>query len=1064
MMAAEHPLFSPQVIRASAGAGKTFQLTNRLIALLAAGERPDRILATTFTRKAAGEILDRLFLRLAAAGQDPKKAQELAQAIDHPGFSSTESLLLLEKLIQNQHRLTVCTLDSFFIRIARSFSPELGLPLHWQIIEEVDDARLRTQAIAQIIDRTHAQELITLIQLLEKGAFGRSIHEQLAREVAVLHDLYRETSQSAWNWLVPPPALSSEEVEAALDALSCAEIPTNKDGTPNKNWQKAVAESIELLRANEWEQFVSKGIACAVLAGKDSFSRHKISDSHQKIFKRLIEQATAKILTRLKAQTLSTLKLLELYEREYQANKHSSGGLRFSDITHALTGAPVMEELNDLYYRLDTTISHLLFDEFQDTSSKEWRVLEPLASEILSKSGIDCSFFCVGDVKQAIYGWRGGVSEIFDRLVESYPIISEKRMEQSYRSAQPVIDLTNRIFGTLSQNTALMGTEDQEPSPSAEATSLWIEDFEQHTTARGNLPGYVSLTTPPPSSPGENDEDRVLHHAVQCVKQVADSLPGASVGVLVRTNKTVARLIYELKKGETGIDASEEGGNPLTDSPAVALMLSLLTLCDHPGDTVARYHVANSPLGEICGITSHKDNAQAAAVGLHIRDKLVQDGYGSTIYQWTKALAALLSPRDANRLMQLVELGYAYQGSATIRPSDFVSYVRSKKIEDPASAQVRVMTIHQAKGLEFDVVVIPELDIPLAGGRSPRLLTYRSDRLCPPEKIVRYPAASVRALDADLSEMYRQHEVAQIREALSILYVAITRGIHAVHMIIRPPDREKKSPPLTYASILLAALECSKDTGKEHVLYQAGDAQWFRHISDKQTVSSREDFGQEIKPQLAQVQSRRRGLLRRTPSDLEGLAEQDPVIRMRLHSQEALLRGTVIHCFFEQITWLDDGVPDRNILTQAARERVPLTSVTEEILDEFCEMLERKETNELLCRAAYTACDVDSLEVFRELPFAIRDGEAILTGTIDRVVIGRRMGTAVMADVIDYKTDRLAPEPGQTIEDKAYYYQPQIEAYRTVAARMAKLDLAKVTARLLFVNNGKMKILTPAPQ
>ena len=116
------------VIRASAGTGKTYQLTNRYIGQLTVGAEADQILATTFTRKAAGEILSRVLVRLARAAVDEDARRELGQAIDVRQLSPRQCLKLLSELTRNLHRIQICTLDSFFGCIARSFGLDLGLP------------------------------------------------------------------------------------------------------------------------------------------------------------------------------------------------------------------------------------------------------------------------------------------------------------------------------------------------------------------------------------------------------------------------------------------------------------------------------------------------------------------------------------------------------------------------------------------------------------------------------------------------------------------------------------------------------------------------------------------------------------------------------------------------------------------------------------------------------------------------------------------------------------------------------------------------------------------------
>src|SRR5262245_45631589 len=118
-MNVEH--FAHQVIRASAGSGKTHQLTNRYLRLLAAGVEPDTILATTFTRKAAAEILDRVLERLAKAAGDPESAQKLTKQIQLNPAKMPNFAALLRGMLRSLHRVRIGTLDSFYIALANSF-------------------------------------------------------------------------------------------------------------------------------------------------------------------------------------------------------------------------------------------------------------------------------------------------------------------------------------------------------------------------------------------------------------------------------------------------------------------------------------------------------------------------------------------------------------------------------------------------------------------------------------------------------------------------------------------------------------------------------------------------------------------------------------------------------------------------------------------------------------------------------------------------------------------------------------------------------------------------------
>lgn len=115
------------MILASAGSGKTHALTNRFVRLLANGAAPERIVALTFTRKAAGEFFDEILRKLAAAAGDSLAAQALANAIELPHLGSADFRAMLRTVVEAMPRLNLGTLDGFFARIVRAFPLELGL-------------------------------------------------------------------------------------------------------------------------------------------------------------------------------------------------------------------------------------------------------------------------------------------------------------------------------------------------------------------------------------------------------------------------------------------------------------------------------------------------------------------------------------------------------------------------------------------------------------------------------------------------------------------------------------------------------------------------------------------------------------------------------------------------------------------------------------------------------------------------------------------------------------------------------------------------------------------------
>ncbi len=209
-----------------------------------------------------------------------------------------------------------------------------------------------------------------------------------------------------------------------------------------------------------------------------------------------------------------------------------------------------------------------------------------------------------------------------------------------------------------------------------------------------------------------------------------------------------------------------------------------------------------------------------------------------------------------------------------------------------------------------------------------------------------------------------------------------------------------------------------------------------------------------------------------SPNWLQRLSALDRAQRMRLDTAAALDRGTLVHAWFEQIEWLEDGEPDDAVLRQEA-ESLPTDELNvPELIEQFRAALTKPAIRAALSRATYerpaadgSPCTVHATaeianprwEVWRERPFAVHDGEAILNGTVDRLVVLYDGDRPVAADVLDFKTDRLEADDPQKIEDRVEEYRPQLEAYRRAVATLLDLELQQVSARLVLVEPGLIK-------
>lgn len=1041
------------LIRASAGTGKTFQLANRYISLLRTSE-PDQILASTFTRKAAGEISERILLRLAEAASEATALASLATFTGQPKLTRKEVLGLLLKLTRQLHRLRISTLDGFFARLAGSFSLELRLAPGWRIMDDLEAEQLLLTAIDLVLREGDAQELQTLVHQLDQGGTRRSVHELISQQIKVFHLLYQSSPPEAWNQFGKLRAVKSGELESLADQLQAFPIQDSRTAT-------ARDADLERIANQAWGELLNKGLLPKA-TGDGHYYRKPLPAGLIELYQQLAEIVRTEWMLPWVWQTQATWQLLSRYNAFFQELQRESGGLRFNDLTRALAHSLSAWNTNELMHRLDGQIHHILLDEFQDTSLEQWRVLQPFADDVIEAA--DKSFYCVGDVKQAIYGWRGGEAAIFDTIRQQFPTVQEQPLNTSFRSSPVVIDVVNQIFRNLPRHNGF----EQERA----FLEKWASEFPQHATARTDYPGHFRLlTSPMPEAEEDQKPDaRAMHaafnrHVAELVQRQQQADPHGTIGILTRSNSKIAELIFELN--QLGVEASEEGGNPLTDSVAVQLMLALMQLIDHPGDTVARFHVANSPLGTLLDYQNHQDHEATYRLAQQLRGEIVSFGFGRFVHDLTRRLAVHCNQRELRRLKQLCTLADNFDTlNSTLRTTEFVQFVQEQRVQEPTDARVRVMTIHQSKGLQFDTVYFVEADSLLT--RPPEYYAWTPAPGDP-------PAAIATQRSKDLIELFpplirkacEQTLERNFVESLCVLYVALTRAIFSLQVVIQPRNAKsaEKTFPKTSAGLIRAALAPELPNTPETVLYETGDPDWFKHRPS--TTSEAEQAAPTPRTLQIRFPQRppKRRLVREAPSLLEGSREVTIFEVLGTGGRTAALRGTLFHAWVEQISWLDAGLPEESTLRAIGRS----LGIAEEELDvhlqEFNRMLQRAEIRKLLSRQTYLTAaglDLDSrirgeilaapveIEVQNERRFGVLIDGKLLTGSIDRLVIIQRAGAPIAAEVIDFKTDQLEKGLLAMTERKEKYRQ-QLACYQQATAQFLNLDPTRISTRLVFL-------------
>jgi ATP-dependent exoDNAse (exonuclease V) beta subunit len=1049
------PTSSNTLVLASAGTGKTFRLTSHFLALLLAGVEPKRILATTFTRKAAGEILARVLMQLARAAEDERALQDLREHTGVSDLDTARCVVELRRLVRSLHQFQVRTLDSFFVRTGTLFGLELGLPPGWSIAELAEADAIRAEAVGRLLAESEPEELIELLRELHGRPASRDVHESLLGLLGAGRAALLDSRPEAWECVRVPEAPDPALLRGALQSLEVYRLPRTQSGSVVKGWQGAVRAILECCEDGRWRDLLDSGLLKKVVAGETTYFRHPIDAALLELLRPVLGQLAHDQLGSLARRNRGMVELLAKLDVFYLQLLRERGKLRFEDVPALLDPRDGEAAIapDDLWFRLDTQIDHLLLDEFQDTSALQWRVIAPLAFEIAKGSERGRSFFCVGDVKQCIYHWRQAEPRLLQQLPQLLPGLDEaEHLVESFRSSPVVLDTVDRVFGDLAQQPLFA---EGPLSGSRDSLQHWCEGFDAHVAHYPSLPGGALLLEPPaePEGGAASPGTSALELAAARIDSLLERHPRASIGVLFRSNKSIPSMMLRL--GRRDLRASGEGGNPLTDSVASLHLLALMTLADHPGNRLAALAVATSAFGRELGWKQEpwNDRQTAARIATGIRRRLASEGYGAFCASFSKLVAAEYGGWDRRRYAQLVDLAEAWSEPDALRPARFVAHVLRTRVEDPSGSNIQCMTVHASKGLEFDAVFLPELGWELARA-SRELLTQRDRPAGLLDKVCVAVSEPVANLDPQLQALYAAGKGRSLEESLSILYVALTRARHWLEMIV--PSRDEPQRGATAAKLLREVLGEGEPDGAG-VLFRHpdtdADAVWScdERQATPQAPSIRLAAGLGL-----QSARRPRSLPVRTPSHSDARTAAVGAL-LRSPGRTELAIGTLVHRLLEEVEWLEDFAQvDADLEARLA----PLEADRDtrlEALALFRAGIAQPAIADLLSRGNHSG----EQTVWRERRFCTElpepDGTTSLwSGAIDRLVLQMEQGKPVAADVIDFKSDRI---PSSEVDARSEGYRSQMQAYQRVVAVQTGLDANRIRARLVFLGPGRVQSL-----
>lgn len=1037
-------------ISASAGSGKTYQLTNRFIYLLHLSERPERIIALTFTRTAAGEFFQKIIEKLCDAAEDPRQAAQLSKELTI-NADSARYHQLLQLLITSMHRLNLQTLDSFFFRVVSAFSLELGLSGSLNLLDESSEPRMRNEVRDSIVHRQGelSAELNEFWHAFKQATYGqekRSVEGVISEFIEQLYALYLESPQAElwgradtiWPGGCPWESGDNPDWSQLANALR-AHLPEGL-GKAQLNDFEAAAKKIEAYPVDETLNTLLKNafaVAPDILRGSATIKVRKelhLSGAGCDALAHCLRAIVWHHLKRALENTQGVHRILQAYHDNYDRLVRRPGRLAFADLTHLLSpdsesspmgsADPFARQLMD--FRLDGQFDHWLFDEFQDTSRPQWQVVANLIDEIVQDDSGQRSFFYVGDTKQCLYLWRNSDDRLFHDIQAHYnqdePRIQNAPLATSWRSAQPILDAVNKVF---SDNAAIA------EAFSADAAARWARAWQTHlaSPATEDLSGFACwLKT-------ETDEDHDRNALILKILQDLNPIErGMSVGVLVRKNSDANEVAEFLRENSRLPVHTGSAIQPAVDNAAGAALLALLRLAAHPGDAHAR--------GYLELIDHSSTGTPLADAADRLRTRLLSDSNESAV-RWAAGQIATHLPADdtrhRERLDRLVAKARAFDNEERRDIDGLHLFLKnSSSGECPAGDAVIIETIHKSKGLEYDVVILVNEDKTV---RSERRINPLLDAEGKAEWILEPIKKELMQADPVLEQWLGQNESQHGFGNLCTLYVAMTRAKRGLYMISDLKGAHKGSTvnflrdqlgdqttPTNLFPIQDPESGGQRSTFDYPVLWSTGAPNWydtFAAPTPQPTTAGEQPTTSNFPPAHPRLQLAR-------PSS--GKAFKQNAGKAFDLKEQASDFGTQVHDAFEQIEWLLPQSPlpgDENVAAT-------LTSCFEDPD----------------IRAYFTRPETPAT-IWLERAFTYVQGDQFHNGVFDRVVLHQdQNGKTLRAEIIDFKTDRI--HSGNTIEQATESHRPQLEAYRTALSKIIDLDARAIELKLLFTSIPKL--------
>lgn len=840
------------VYKASAGSGKTFTLAVEYIKLLI--ENPENykhILAVTFTNKATGEMKSRILSQLFGISRGLKSSEGYVKALKDENrlgnrFSDQvikdNAATALTKILHDYSNFNVTTIDAFFQKIMRNMARELGLPANTSV--DLDHNKIEMLAVDRILDEmTPKDEEYNIVSGFVNERINDNKRWNVTKDIKdfgnqIFSSSYRAKEdevknagreQIKWNesgkWSEYTKRLKAEREAAVGKIKSYGErykaIITNED--EKKALGKNVEGMFEKFLKEENFKDIKKATYFNCLENTEELlkvayrSNSTMMNKARELHKILEEfdadtESTETINSvDLTLKHLSSFRLLNVIRERINGITEENNISLLSDTQDLLSQMLTDGDATFIYEKTGSYISHIMIDEFQDTSETQWKNFKILIDECISHG----TALIVGDVKQSIYRWRGGDWRLLSGIDKNeYKGCTQcVTLDSNFRSEKNIIDFNNRFFKKAEETAreSIDGVSDEMKSE-LESAYKDVEQESPKTESRGEI--VVTF-----KGEDESVNDEIANRIITLMERGAEQ---RDIAIIVRKNKQIndfAQYLEERKRKDEklkDVNLVSAEAYKLENSLAVRTIISALDYIATPYDrtkkaVMAKNYAMTRKSGAIEKSAEMVDKSviNRETHKVEVTDYDIDKLLPQEIVEKHEELARLPIHELIERIYKMLEIdkieseGEYISKFIDTADSLFDSYdytikdlisdwndksnkscISQTTIENDEAEGVRILTVHKSKGLEYDNVIVP-----VAGMYGKDKGQKNESLWCMPsgEPFNEIPLAAIDNVKKMQESIYRSdydtEAMMDTVDNLNTMYVAFTRAGKNLYLI-----------------------------------------------------------------------------------------------------------------------------------------------------------------------------------------------------------------------------------------------------------------------------------------